>query len=215
MTQVLIIFSTGKYNLTQLISVLISLASLSWGGTRSFLIMRHAKTADPDPGLTTVWIWPYMLILTISKLFILVVIAGLSGVYIFPFLALSTLSTYGVLKNNQAVIYLSGISILTVQCLSVQIAGGYSFLLISIGVLLTYDGVLWLWRRNILRRQSSCVVDIERNLQEPSTMNAADLMEKELFYVMAAVCSTWIPSVVGDEKQRIFLKAGGRLKFDS
>ena len=116
--------------------------------------------------------------------------------------------------NNQTVIYFSGISIPTVQCLSVQIAGGYSFLLISIGLLLTYDGVIWLWRRNILRKQSSCVVDIERNLQEHATMNAENPMEKELFYVIAAVCSTWIPSVVGQEKQRIFLKAGGRLKFD-
>ena len=63
-TQVFIVLSTGQYSNTQLISLFTSVLSLSWGAARSFLIMRIAETADPDPEFATTGlrIWPYMLV---------------------------------------------------------------------------------------------------------------------------------------------------------
>ena len=60
----LIILSTGQYSNTQLFSVVTSVLSLSWGAARSFLIMRSADKADPDPDMTTVmfYIWPLTLV---------------------------------------------------------------------------------------------------------------------------------------------------------
>ena len=41
-----------------------SVLSLSWGAARSFLIMRSADKADPDPDMATVmfYIWPLTLV---------------------------------------------------------------------------------------------------------------------------------------------------------
>merc|ERR1712037_619536 len=63
-TQVLIVLSTGQYTKTQIISVITSVLSLSGGAARSFLIMRTADKADPDPDMTTVifHIWPLCLV---------------------------------------------------------------------------------------------------------------------------------------------------------
>ena len=61
--QVAIVLSTGQFNGTQIFSLITSVMSLSWGASRSFLILRPADKADPDPELTTVSlrIWPYVL----------------------------------------------------------------------------------------------------------------------------------------------------------
>lgn len=188
--------------------------------------------------------------ITIAKLSVLVLTAGLAGRYIFAVLPLSLLSTYGVLKENRPIVYFFGISsILT----TIAFAGGYSFLVLSLGILalLAFDGLLWLARRNsyvlsangalmvngrkmneaVLQGKESCILDMENeekrsndpeknkglearskgednedNLQQ-SSVNVEK--ERESFDFIAAVCSTWIPSVVGDAGQNIFLKAGG------
>ena len=69
MFQVAIVLSTGKLNGTQIFSLITSVMSLSWGAARSFLILRPADKADPDPELMTVSlrIWPYMLDLGCSR----------------------------------------------------------------------------------------------------------------------------------------------------
>jgi len=99
-TQVLIVLSTGQYTKTQIISVITSVLSLSWGAARSFLIMRTADKADPDPDFTTViiHIWPLCLVLTLAGLVLLVFLAGLIGPYIFFTLFFFFLSTYAVLS---------------------------------------------------------------------------------------------------------------------
>ena len=80
-----IVLSTGKISTTQKISLLTSVLSLSWGAARSFMIMRTADKADPDPELMTVAlrVWPLMLIVTINNLVFLTYLAGLSGKYVF------------------------------------------------------------------------------------------------------------------------------------
>ena len=69
MSQVAIVLSTGKLNGTQIFSLITSVISLSWGAARSFLILRPADKADPDPELMTVSlrIWPYVLDLVCSR----------------------------------------------------------------------------------------------------------------------------------------------------
>ena len=94
-----IVLSTGKISGTQIISLVTSVLSLSWGASRAFLIMRTADKADPDPEITTVAlrIWPLMLVITITDLVSLVYIAGLSGGYVFIAISVNFLTTYAVL----------------------------------------------------------------------------------------------------------------------
>ena len=63
MFQVAIVTCTGKLNRTQIFSLITSVMSLSWGASRSFLILRPPDKADPDPELMTVLlrILPYVL----------------------------------------------------------------------------------------------------------------------------------------------------------
>ena len=94
--------STGQYTNTQLFSLVTSVLSLSWGAARSFLIMRPADKADPDPDVMTVLlrIWPYMLVVTVADLVIIVFIAGLTGEYVFVSIIVGFISTFGVLNTT-------------------------------------------------------------------------------------------------------------------
>ena len=97
-----IVLSTGQYTNTQLFSLVTSILSLSWGAARSFLIMRPADKADPDPDVMTVLlrIWPYMLVVTLADLVIIVFIAGLTGEYVFISIVVGFVSTFGVLNTT-------------------------------------------------------------------------------------------------------------------
>ena len=94
-----IVLSTGKISTTQMISLVTSVLSLSWGAARSFMIMRTADKADPDPELMTVAlrVWPLMLIVTINNLVFLTYMAGISGNYVFIAIFVNFLTTYIVL----------------------------------------------------------------------------------------------------------------------
>ena len=94
--------STGQVTYTQGISLCTSVLSLSWGAARSFLIMRPADKADPDPDVMTVLlrIWPYMLVVTVADLVIIVFIAGLTGEYVFVSIIVGFISTFGVLNTT-------------------------------------------------------------------------------------------------------------------
>ena len=48
--------------------------------------------------------------------------------------------------------------------------------------------------------------------EKPGKEKKAGKREEESFLFAASVCSTWIPSVVGDPEQRFFLKAGEPLQ---
>ena len=87
------------------------------------------------------------------------------------------------------------------------LSGGYVFIAIFINFLTTY-GVLWKTLKITSREDSG-----DRKEQEQIPMLAEAGVEKakeeeEDFIFTASICSTWIPSVVGDPKQRFFLKAG-------
>ena len=100
-----IVLSTGKISTTQKISLLTSVLSLSWGAARSFMIMRTADKADPDPELMTVAlrVWPLMLIVTINNLVFLTYMAGISGGYVFIAIGVNFLTTYFVLSKTTKV----------------------------------------------------------------------------------------------------------------
>ena len=55
--------STGTPTATQGISLVSSVLSLSWGASRTFMMLRPSDKADADPELITVSlrIWPYVL----------------------------------------------------------------------------------------------------------------------------------------------------------
>ena len=55
--------STGTPTWTQGISLVSSVLSLSWGASRTFMMLRPSDKADADPELITVSlrIWPYVL----------------------------------------------------------------------------------------------------------------------------------------------------------
>ena len=97
-----IVLSTGKISNTQIISLVTSILSLSWGASRAFMIMRTADKADPDPELMTVAlrIWPLMLVITFTDLVFLVYMAGLSGGYVFIAISVNFLTTYVVLLKS-------------------------------------------------------------------------------------------------------------------
>ena len=99
----LIVLSTGQYTKTQIISVITSVLSLSWGAARSFLIMRTADKADPDPDMTTVsiHIWSQGSELNALTKASFLFFAGLIGEYIFSPLAVFFLSTYAVLTDQK------------------------------------------------------------------------------------------------------------------
>ena len=59
--------------------------------------------------------------------------------------------------------------------------------------------------------KSKNVVDIES--QEPRVTQKGKKEEQESFRFSAAVSSIWIPSVVGDQEQKFFLKAGEKKSF--
>ena len=61
--QVVIMLSTGTPNATQGISLVSSVLSLSWGASRTFMMLRPSDKAYADPRLITVSlrIWPYVL----------------------------------------------------------------------------------------------------------------------------------------------------------
>ena len=174
--------STGRYSTTQIISLLTSVMSLSWGASRSFMIMRPAGKADPDPEATTLLfrIWPYMLVfssfkidlafafdchyilqvVTVADLAILVFMAGLMGVFIFVAQFLGFIATYGILTA--------------------------------------------LTRKKVTKGEGG---EFEIACGK-SEVNQEEKNKDESFLFVASVCSTWIPSVVGHEEHKVFLIAG-------
>ena len=67
--QVVIMLSMGTPTTTQGISLVSSVLSLSWGASRTFMMLRPSDKADADPELITVSlrIWPYVLEKLCSK----------------------------------------------------------------------------------------------------------------------------------------------------
>ena len=98
-TQFVIILSTGNLEVTQIISIVISVFSLSWAASRGFFIQRPQDLADPDPALKMVLrILPLMMLVLLGTLAMWVCIAGLLGRFTFIAIFLNWLINYGVVK---------------------------------------------------------------------------------------------------------------------
>ena len=52
---------------------------------------------------------------------------------------------------------------------------------------------------------------LKNKMEENGSAASAKMEEEESFRFTASVCSTWIPSVVGDQEENIFLKAGRKM----
>ena len=80
-TQCVIVLSTGRISWTQMISITISVASLTWGAGRSFFIQREDHMSDPDPPALMVLarVFFYMLTVTINSLVLWTFIGGFLG----------------------------------------------------------------------------------------------------------------------------------------
>ena len=98
-TQFVIILSTGNLEVTQIISIVISVFSLSWAASRGFFIQRPQDLADPDPALKMVLrILPLMMLVLLGTLAMWVCIGGLLGRFTFIAIFLNWLVNYGVVK---------------------------------------------------------------------------------------------------------------------
>ena len=58
-----------------------------------------------------------------------------------------------------------------------------------------------------IKSHKSDDIESQKGITLPKTIDGG-AKESESFLFEASVCSTWIPTVVGDQNQRIFLKAG-------
>ena len=63
-----------------------------------------------------------------------------------------------------------------------------------------------------VEEQTEVMLEKESKDEKSEKEKKAEQGKEESFLFAASVCSTWIPSVVGDPKQRFFLKAGEPLQ---
>ena len=246
-----IILSTGQFSKTQIASLVTSVLSLSWGAARSFLIMRPAGKADPDPLFMTVLlrIWPLTFLVTVDYLCILVCTAGLIGRYTFVTLCLGFIFTYSVLnvvrkiwrkmerkkRGEKKVVKNVKTSPEESQLLQTSHAplppSAFNLPPPSPPVFPAIKEVmppLWVKQHPVypllapasfLRppQHNDNPIQADLDTEEENGGQSSDKVKKrvedEEFLFMAAVCSTWIPSVVGDEEQRIFLISGLQCKI--
>ena len=151
---------------------------------RSYLILRPKSKSDPDPDLATVllFIWPWMFLITLADLILLAFIAGLTGVFIFPALLLCFGVNYVVIKIICREIGGRG-------DIEGQVESGLELEVVS--------------EKNGERSQS------EEGSEEKDVKEKKNLDETpESFHAVAALCATWLPSVVGDQRQKLFLVCG-------
>ena len=99
-TQCVIILSTGRISWTQMISITISVASLTWGAGRSFFIQREDHMSDPDPPALMVLarVFFYMLTITTNSLVLWTFIGGFLGKATALALILNFVAVYFSLK---------------------------------------------------------------------------------------------------------------------
>ena len=146
--------------------------------------MRPKSKSDPDPDLATVllFIWPWMLLITLADLLLLTFIAGLTGALIFPVL----ITFFGV---NYLVIRIICREIRAQGDREGQVEGG-----LELGDVSEQDGE---------RSQGEEGSD-GKDAEEKNELD----QKPESFHAIAALCATWLPSVVGDQRQKLFLVCG-------
>ena len=83
--QLVIGFSTGRFPVSVIIGIVVSILSLGWGASRAFFLERVKDESDPDPSPSIVArdIFPKKLVVLFNSLFMWVLIASLLGPYTF------------------------------------------------------------------------------------------------------------------------------------
>ena len=148
--------------------------------SRSYLIQRPTDKSDPDPKFGTVifHIWPLMLLATLAHLCLLTCEAGLIGPYIFPALVIRFFVTLAALLLNWRIF-----------CTRKE-NGRENIEL----------------QPNIEQNETSA--DEERQLLCPDKEHDHSKSDDLTDILLASLCSIWLPSVVGDQKKKIFLVSG-------
>ena len=151
---------------------------------RSYLIQRPEDKTDPDPKFPTVifHIWPLMLLATLAHLTLLTCIAGLIGPYIFPALAICFFVDLTALLLNWRLFCNEQPK--TKETAKKRDSGSYD------------------------PEKNQENIELQSNIEQNTTSTDEEMTFKLSDLVIAALCSTWLPSVVGDQKQKIFLVSG-------
>ena len=157
---------------------------------RSYLILRPKNKSDPDPVFATVilFIWPLMILLTLADLTLLTVIAGLMGALIFPALLLGSGLNYGVIK-------------FVVTRIIYREKKGQEEGDIENGV----------EQVELLKTNKEGGVEQSEKIEEGSEEYEVEENSEETpqsFHAIAALSATWLPCVVGEQKQKLFLVSG-------
>ena len=182
-TTFIIFLCTGRISKTQIVSLLISLVSLTWGASRAFFILRNEYDVDPDPNFAMVLlrIFPLMLISVINSLLMWVLIWGFLGPYTFAPLFANfsiVLIILSVGPHFGCCLVLSVFSILScvfgVTCMIEHILFGSDHIALLFGF---YIAVTFFVLKKYQLKRS----------------------EKEKESVIASLCSLWVPCVIGSE----------------
>ena len=159
------------------------------------------------------------MVLTLADLVIIVFIAGLSGYYVFATIFVGFVATFGVLKTtnkdtkkdshkprvedrnpkeetNRVVIE----NEMTQRKVQKSETGTT--------VNIESEEVQENKRKDVEEGREDDSKDIKSEDEEKPEELVAKTNMEENFMFTASVCSTWIPTVVGDQEQKIFLKAG-------
>ena len=210
-TQCVIILSTGRITRTQIVSIAISVASLTWGGGRSFFIQRDSATSDPDPPAKMIItrVFFYLLLMTLNSLIMWTFIGGFLGIFTAPALTLNFCVTYGIL--TLAAKMTEADPVLDAE------AGQHpdSDLREDKNKSETVDGwmEMKMWKADEDEDEEEEEPEEEEKkkskkdqiLGEDTTVNKK--REKEYFRLKAAIFGLWIPSVVGRQNNVFIISA--------
>ena len=177
-TTCVIFLCTGRISETQIVSLLTSLVTLTWGASRAYFIHRIEHEADPDPDFSMVFfrVFPFMLLSVINSLVMWVLIWGLLGPYTFGSLVMNFCTILVILKLKPAptffIFYVLLFYVFFGLTLLTWIMFNSYYMSMFLGL---YIGlyIVFVLRSNI--SQSN----------------------QEEFYLMASLCSLWVPCVIG------------------
>ena len=176
-TQLVIILSTGNMSITQIISIIISVFSLSWAASRGFFIQRPKDLADPDPALVMVLrVLPLMMLVLLGTLAMWVCIAGLLGGFTFIAIFFNWLINYGVVKSMQGK---GSIKQKEGKEKIVKVVSNVADVENPEGIELVPQK-----QRKIVKEESS-------------TKEEKENIKSDNFSLKASICSLWLPCIVG------------------
>ena len=180
-TTCIVFLCTGRISETQIVSLMTSLITLTWGASRAYFIQRMEHDADPDPNFAMVFlrIFPFMLVSVINSLVMWVLIWGFLGPYTFA-------SLFTNFSTVLVILSLRPSYMLTI----------YYVLLFYVFFGLTL--ITWiLYNSYYMSMFLGLYIGLYIVFVLKSNINQE---EKEEFSVMASLCALWVPCVIGSGK---------------